>query len=163
MKTAEAAEKWNCTPKDVAQWCKQGLIPGAEKPSGPSAVRPWAIPDDAKRPIDRRLQREIIWRIIERKNDPGTHVDLTAWGIADEDVPGCLHAMMPILLRKGEPDAGIIGSVDELRVTEAGFRLVNRHGAVSANDAPAFLTWSANFAGTFAGAFVSSLARLPLD
>ena len=53
MNTTEAAEKWNTTRDVVARWCKDGKVPGAEKPK----FR-WVIPDDASRPIDKKLQRE---------------------------------------------------------------------------------------------------------
>ena len=41
---------WNVTERTVTNFCKNGRIPGASK-----AGRSWTIPDDAQKPVDRRL------------------------------------------------------------------------------------------------------------
>ena len=51
MKTCkEMAAIWNVTERTVTNFCKNGRIPGASK-----AGRSWTIPDDAQKPVDRRL------------------------------------------------------------------------------------------------------------
>ncbi len=51
MKTCmQAALEWNVSERTVTNWCQNGKITGAVKKS-----RAWQIPDDAKRPCDRRI------------------------------------------------------------------------------------------------------------
>lgn len=51
MKTCkEMAKKWNISERAVSTFCKSGKIPGAKKEG-----RIWQIPDDAKRPVDKRI------------------------------------------------------------------------------------------------------------
>lgn len=51
MKTCkEMATIWNVTERTVTNFCKNGRIPGASK-----VGRSWTIPDDAQKPVDRRL------------------------------------------------------------------------------------------------------------
>lgn len=51
MKTCkEMAQKWNISERTVSTFCKAGKIPGAKKQG-----RIWQIPDDAKRPLDKRI------------------------------------------------------------------------------------------------------------
>lgn len=46
----EIAEKWNLTPRRVRALCTSGRIEGAVK-----FGFVWAIPVDAKRPVDKRI------------------------------------------------------------------------------------------------------------
>ena len=46
----EIAEKWNIKPRTVQIMCAEGKLPGAVK-----FGRDWAIPVDAKRPQDNRI------------------------------------------------------------------------------------------------------------
>jgi hypothetical protein len=114
MNTQAASEKWACEPRDVREWCKAGQIPGAEKQSGR-----WVIPETARRPPDRKLQREIIWWILEASNGLKGRLDLTSWGIKDTDIQIYLYSCMESnLIRFAE------GNRDVLQITEAGFNLV---------------------------------------
>lgn len=47
MGTKVAAEKWGYTQSTIANWCRMGLIEGAEQDS---KRRPWRIPINAKCP-----------------------------------------------------------------------------------------------------------------
>lgn len=51
MTIREAAEKWNLSERRVQTMCSEGLIEGVMK-FGVS----WAIPKDAKKPVDRRIK-----------------------------------------------------------------------------------------------------------
>lgn len=153
MNTTEAAEKWNCCRDDVAAWCKAGLIVGAVKP----AVK-WVIPDDAKRPIDRKLQKEIIWRILELSNGSLRRFDLTVWGLSEEDLDGYFAAMTPLLLSvktTSQNNAPI--SISDLFVTEAGFELIGRRAQGSKITTPKVLIWTADVAGVFTASFIRGL------
>lgn len=46
----ETAEKWNLKPRTVQIMCANGKIPQAKK-----FGRDWAIPVDARKPIDKRV------------------------------------------------------------------------------------------------------------
>ena len=46
----DIAEKWNIKPRTVQIMCAEGKLPGAVK-----FGRDWAIPVDAKRPQDNRI------------------------------------------------------------------------------------------------------------
>lgn len=51
MKTCkEMALIWNVTERSVTKFCNEGKIPGAKK-----VGKSWAIPDDAKKPVDGRV------------------------------------------------------------------------------------------------------------
>lgn len=49
---AEAAEKWEITPRRIQVLCNQGRIPGIAK-----LGRAWAILKNAEKPADARKQR----------------------------------------------------------------------------------------------------------
>lgn len=53
ISTKEAAQKWGISERRMQKLCEEGRIPGAVR-----FVRVWAIPKDAKKPIDRRLWSE---------------------------------------------------------------------------------------------------------
>ena len=46
----EKAEEWNLAPRTLQIMCSEGKIPGATR-----FGRNWAIPVDAKRPVDGRV------------------------------------------------------------------------------------------------------------
>lgn len=47
MSTKTFAEKWGCTQVQVSEWCRNGLIKGAEQDHKGT---PWRIPIDSKPP-----------------------------------------------------------------------------------------------------------------
>ena len=49
--TTQVGEKWNCSPRWVAELCEGGRIKGAQK-----AGSTWIIPEDADRPADARIK-----------------------------------------------------------------------------------------------------------
>ena len=51
--TREASIKWNISTRRINVLCKTGRIPGAYKEDNQ-----WYIPDDAKKPVDKRLKEE---------------------------------------------------------------------------------------------------------
>lgn len=51
MTIQEAAEKWNLSVRRVQAICVEGKISGTIK-----FGRSWAIPKDAKKPIDKRIK-----------------------------------------------------------------------------------------------------------
>lgn len=46
----QISEKWGLKPRTIQIMCSEGRIPGAIK-----FGRDWAIPEDAERPIDKRV------------------------------------------------------------------------------------------------------------
>ena len=53
MTTAEAAEKWGITPRQVQLLCAKERIPGAVR-----FGHAWAIPVDAEKPKDGRSEKK---------------------------------------------------------------------------------------------------------
>lgn len=47
MGTREAGEKWGYKPSTISEWCRKGMIPGAEQFKKGS---PWQIPKNAPCP-----------------------------------------------------------------------------------------------------------------
>ena len=62
----ETAEKWGINPRTVQTMCNDGRIPEAKK-----FGKAWAIPDDAKKPIDKRIVsgKYMEWRVKYKKMD----------------------------------------------------------------------------------------------
>ena len=61
MTTKEASKKWDITERRINVLCKEGRIPGAYKVN-----KRWIIPDDAVKPVDKRLKREAGILISEK-------------------------------------------------------------------------------------------------
>lgn len=51
MTIKEAAEKWGLSTRRVQTICIEGLVPGVMK-----FGREWAIPKEAKKPVDKRVK-----------------------------------------------------------------------------------------------------------
>lgn len=149
MSTKEAADIWNTDKSIVAKWCRDKRIPDAKQ----SAVgRPWAIPSDAKRPLDVGLTREILWQIIEIKNGGASDFDLTSWGISAEFVDGYIAALVGALYLSRRQDG-------DLRLTQKGLKAIGR-GKKEEEDAPETLIYVASAAGAFTGAFLRQVSPL---
>ena len=58
MTTKEAVQKWNISGRRIRQLLQDGRIEGAEK-----IGTTWNIPDDANKPIDKRVKDEIEFKI----------------------------------------------------------------------------------------------------
>lgn len=58
MQIKEASEKWNISERRIRQLIQDGRIEGAEK-----IGTTWNIPDDANKPIDKRVKDEIEFKI----------------------------------------------------------------------------------------------------
>lgn len=144
MDTKAAAERWQSSVSDVRAWCRDGNIVGAKKEN-----RRWDIPDKAKRPIDRRLQREILWRLLEVQQGERRTLQLTDWGVPDDDIPGYVEPLFELCLRANEDAHGW----DDIQITAMGLRLLGRVSAADRSQVPEVLTWGASLAGTFTAAF----------
>ena len=51
MTIKEAAEKWGLSTRRVQTICNEGMVPGVMK-----FGREWAIPKEAKKPVDKRIR-----------------------------------------------------------------------------------------------------------
>lgn len=119
MDTKAAAEKWNCDRSNVAKWCKNGLVEGAHQEG---FGRPWTIPDQAIRPIDRRLAKEIIWTLLELKTKRHPVFDLSIWGIKKEEIGLYLNELRSNLYIEFDSN-----DCDDYFITAKGFKLLGRH------------------------------------
>ena len=63
MTTKEAVQKWNISERRIRQLIQDGRIEGAEK-----IGTTWNIPDDANKPIDKRVKDEIEFNIKLKEN-----------------------------------------------------------------------------------------------
>ena len=66
ISTKETAKKWGVSPARITVLCSQGKIPGVQK-----IGKTWCIPDDAVKPLDRRIKKD-------QKDYKFTFVDLFA-------------------------------------------------------------------------------------
>ena len=69
----QMAEVWGISERRVTEFCKEGMIPGAVK-----VGKRWQIPDDAKRPADKRIVtgRYIKSGVENEKNTSGRNIGL---------------------------------------------------------------------------------------
>lgn len=146
MDTKQAMERWNCDIRAVREWCREGVIDGAAKSKRGS----WIIPDDAKRPLDRSLSREILWSIVEWQNGCVSRIDLTGWGVSRTEVLAYLKALeRDNCLELEEDDTA--GS-SSLRITKRGFSLIGRGGKTEP-----IIPSAARIVTTLSGKFVGAL------
>ena len=66
MTTKEASEKWGVSERRINTFCKEGRIPGAYKDKE-NKNKQWMIPADAVKPADKRLKRDAIISLSEKK------------------------------------------------------------------------------------------------
>lgn len=151
LSTKEAAEEWNDTRRNVASWCKDGYIQGARKDLRGNTA--WSIPADAKRPIDSKLIRELLWQIVEKSNGIIDQLDLTDWGIPIGDTEDYVQA----LIDNHYLERAVMTS--NVRLLKKAIRSLGRHLDGDVRQPPETLILTASAAGTFAG----SLARSILD
>lgn len=148
--TRELAEKWAASEKDIASWCKSGLIGGATKQS--TFPWRWLIPFDAKRPLDSRVIRELLWQILELQNNRIVELDITCWGIPLSDIPACVQALV---------DAGYLRELknsQQIRLSNKAFSVLGRKiGGRIDSDSLEPLVLKAAVAGSFVGAVIKQL------
>lgn len=65
MTTKEASELFRISQKDIAKYCKQGLVYQAYKPDG----KHWDIPDDTKLILNKKSIISILSEILKLKNN----------------------------------------------------------------------------------------------
>ena len=153
MDTKTAAEKWGCKDRDVQNWCRSGFVDGAVMEK-----RKWLIPDDAQRPLDRKLQKEILWQILQWKDSHQKRVDLTCGGISDDGIVNYIALLLGAYLRNA-PGVAEIRDLDDLELTERGFSLLGYGKEAEAESLPKVIRWSASAAGVFAANFASESLR----
>lgn len=149
----EAAERWNCSTNDIYDWCKNGSIEGAQKEK-----RAWAIPQDAMRPFDKKLVREILWQLLELKNGTATRFDLSEWGIKQADLARYIEPLVDICYIEQTPSAPVAGRTLNYRITNKGLHLLGRTGSKDSGvDVPKPLMIGASVAGRFTSQIISDL------
>lgn len=129
MNTKDAAQRWNCRPEEVRAWCRGGDIGGVRKEKNR-----WVIPDDARRPIDKKLQSEMLWQILEMQQEQRARIDLTIWGVPRNETIGYLQALFDCCLqaRFADPNEPI-RTIADIQLTERGLHLLGRRGRVQDN------------------------------
>lgn len=71
VSTSVAASWWGLKPKTVAQYCKDGRIPGA----GKDLSNHWCIPVGAFRPLAEEKIRQVLRLTLTLKNNPDLDID----------------------------------------------------------------------------------------
>lgn len=151
MTTNEAAKKWNSTRYEVAEWCRNEYIEGAEK-----IGRTWKIPRNAQRPIDIKLTRELLWAILRKKNKASCEIDLSKWGLSVKRIEACYELLLDELY------LGYIGDsseakidFDDIFVSERGIAFLrNEKHDSGTNDTSIFAA-----VGTATGVFTASFLK----
>lgn len=65
----EIAEKWGISERRLQTMCKEGMVEGSKR-----FGRSWAIPEDAVKPVDRRIKSgKYMKKKKTRKNDGGKY------------------------------------------------------------------------------------------
>ena len=67
---------WDVKQGTVADYCKNGLVSGAFKDSS----NRWMIPNDARKPPDKNALAQILWLVLQLKNNPAQTADFTGTG-----------------------------------------------------------------------------------
>lgn len=153
MNVKTAAEKWGCSESEVRGWCRDGDIEGTVKEK-----RRWEIPDDAKRPFDRKMQKDVLWQVLRWKDNHQRRIDLTCWGIDDKEIINYISLLVPIFIRVlyGPVNAG---NLDSLELTDKGYALIGYGKEIEAEKLPKVIRWGASATGVFAAAFTSESFR----
>lgn len=158
MTAAQAAEKWNCTKDDIYTWCKEGNIEGAQK-----TKRAWIIPQEALRPLDKKLIKEMLWQLLELKNGTAHRLDLSTWGVRQKDISRYLSPLVEgcYIEPLSSIDTGAAGTIN-FRITNRGLHLLGRAGSKKASiDVPPTLMIGATVVGRFTSQIISDLFGIP--
>ncbi|WP_273384069.1 hypothetical protein [Enorma phocaeensis] len=148
-----AAERWGCSKDDVYAWCKNGSVAGARKEG-----RTWAIPQNAERPLDKKLIREILWQLLELKNGTAHRFDLSEWGVKQTDLARYLNPLVDGCYIEQTPSAHIGEGTLSYRITNKGLRLLGRSGSKDTSvDVPQPLMIGATVTGRFTSQIISDL------
>lgn len=86
----DVAELWGLSPKTVSKYASpsSGKLRGCKKRDGT-----WYIPSDAIRPITLPIAQGLIWSLLEIKNSPGMFLDLTEYGISNDQLDAVLDEL----------------------------------------------------------------------
>lgn len=153
LTTRQCAEKWNTDADNVAKWCREGVIPGAEHKG---LGKRWFIPSDAMRPLDKVIACEILWQIIECQMGNQTQVDLSRWGFPDEEgVKACIQVLS---------EEGYIQKQDgSWRIKQLGMSLLGRSLPEGGKVATFQIMMWSEAAGSFVGAVVGTAFKTAIS
>ncbi len=86
----EVANLWGLKQATIRKYAseKSGKIPGCIRKDGQLL-----IPANAIRPITKPIAQQLIWAIIQLKNSPHDYLDLTAFGIRNDQLDTVLREL----------------------------------------------------------------------
>lgn len=150
---SEAAEQWRFFKDDIYTWCNNGSIAGARKYG-----RTWAIPQNALRPLDKKLIREMLWQLLELKNGTAHRFDLSERGVKRENLARYLNPLVDGFYIEEIPSMDISESALNYRITNKSLHLLGRAGSKEASaDVPQPLMVGATVVGRFTSQIISDL------
>lgn len=134
----EVADLWGLKQATIRKYAseKSGKIPGCIRKDGRLL-----IPANAIRPITRPIAQQLIWAIIQIKNSPDDFLDLTEFGIRNDQLEVVLEELgrqQLLEIKKEDPD--VRGRLFSSRITAKGFSLVLYKQKMKENSLPSFLT-----------------------
>lgn len=92
---------WDVKQSLAAKYCRDGLVPGAEKDTSGR----WIIPIEAKKPLHKSAVTKVLWLVLQLKNEPAYHIDYSVLGIAPQNLRDAFTYLENIQLVKELPEA----------------------------------------------------------
>lgn len=126
------AELWGLKAKTIERYAAQdcGKIRGCVRKNGELYV-----PSNSIRPITRPIAQGLIWGILEIKNNPEMFLDLTKYGIANEQLEAVLDELeRQLYLDKIENICDQRERLLKARLTEKAFEIVRYRRKFKGNE-----------------------------
>lgn len=120
MNTKQAGVKWGVNHKTAGEYCRQQIIPGAEKKG-----RGWDIPDNAiKPPLSRNRLALILDNIVQIKY--GAAIDWETFGFDDSSLfDGCDYLMKLGCMSGWDSNVPDKSNFPSITITPRGEELIN--------------------------------------
>lgn len=144
----EVAELWGLKLSTIRKYAsdKHGKISGCIRKNGQLL-----IPANAIRPITKPIAQQLIWAIIQIKNSPEDFLDLTKYGIRNDQLDAVLHELeRQQLLDISKDKTNVRDRLISSRITARGFGLVLYKQKMKDNVLSSFLT-AENISLVFSG------------
>lgn len=125
MNVKQAADKWQVKESTVKKYCKEGMIPLAEK----IGMR-WEIPDECEKPLVTRHTAAVLMTFITQF-EIGARPNLSRLGIKADDIEAVYPflADMGFISRLNAADS-LAEKLQGVRVLSSGLALIERENEV---------------------------------
>ena len=92
VKASAMADRWDCKPRTITEWCQRGKIPGAFKVGN----RLWYLPEDSIRPLTDTMIRNMLLLVLKLKNDLSYVINYEELGVEPKEVERIYHYLMEL-------------------------------------------------------------------